>query len=312
MAAILEGGCRVTTIREGEPMVAGTVKMWRQVGRDSGARAISLRTLEFDAGESPKLLNPECDQVAYVLEGEGSITIDGSVYGIEPEMGVYIRPGQAFSVQNPNREPIVLISSQCPEPESGAEVIVAAKGATDEFACASSVKQDDQATCGSAAGATGEAAFRGDEPGSRAGSAHEGLGTPHSDSVFTRPATQSSVGKTAPLVRLADRKALPTGDRWYRVLVDDEVGSTQVTQFIGSIPPGRAPDHFHLYEEVLFILSGEGRMWAGKASTPVGAGSCVYLPRKQSHCVENTGTGELRLLGVFYPAGSPAVRYDAD
>jgi hypothetical protein len=26
--------------------------------------------------------------------------------------------------------------------------------------------------------------------------------------------------------------------------------------------------------------------------------------------VENTGEGELRLLGVFYPAGSPAVRYE--
>jgi mannose-6-phosphate isomerase-like protein (cupin superfamily) len=115
-----------------------------------------------------------------------------------------------------------------------------------------------------------------------------------------------------PLVRLADRKALPTGDRWYRLLVDDEVGSTQVTQFIGSIPPGRAPDHFHLYEEILFILRGEGRMWAGKTSTPIAAGSCVYLPKGQSHCVENMGTGELRLLGVFYPAGSPAVRYDAD
>jgi len=29
------------------------------------------------------------------------------------------------------------------------------------------------------------------------------------------------------------------------------------------------------------------------------------------HCVENRGDGEMRLLGVFYPAGSPAVRYSA-
>ena len=282
MAVILEGGCRVTTIREGEPTVTGTVKMWRQVGRDSGARAISLRTLEFGTGESPKLLNPECDEVVYVLQGKGSITIDGLVYGIEPEMGVYIRPGQVFSVQNPNQGPIVLISSQCPEPDSGAEVI------------------------GAAAGATGETAFIAEgDPGeeARSGSA---LGQ------MEETTGQSRAGRTTPLVRLADRKALPTGDRWYRVLVDDEVGSTQVTQFIGSIPPGRAPDHFHLYEEVLFILRGEGPMWAGKTSTPIAEGSCVYLPRKQSHCVENTGTGELRLLGVFYPAGSPAVRYDTD
>ena len=114
-----------------------------------------------------------------------------------------------------------------------------------------------------------------------------------------------------PIVRLSDRRALPTADRWYRVLVDDEIGSEQVTQFVGSIPPGRAPDHFHEYEEVLFILRGEGRMWAGETNTPIGPGSCIYLPRKQVHCVENTGTGELRLLGVFYPAGSPAVRYES-
>lgn len=118
------------------------------------------------------------------------------------------------------------------------------------------------------------------------------------------PATHNNVPQT--VVRLAEQGAMPTADRWYRVLIDSEV-----TQFVGSIPPGRAPDHFHEYEEVLFILRGEGRMWAGNTSTPIGYGSCIYLPRRQVHCVENTGTGELRLLGVFYPAGSPAVRYES-
>ncbi|MCA1577829.1 MAG: cupin domain-containing protein [Acidobacteria bacterium] len=116
------------------------------------------------------------------------------------------------------------------------------------------------------------------------------------------PATAAS---PPPIVRLADQRAMPTADRWYRVLIDSEV-----TQFVGSIPPGRAPDHFHEYEEVLFILRGEGRLWTEDRSTPIAYGSCIYLPRKQVHCVENTGTGELRLLGVFYPAGSPAVRYE--
>ena len=97
-----------------------------------------------------------------------------------------------------------------------------------------------------------------------------------------------------------------TGDRWYVELIQAEV-----TQFIGGIPPGRAPDHFHLYEEVICILDGVGVMHAGATSTPIAAGSCIFLPRKQRHCVENTGAGELRLLGVFYPAGSPAVRYPA-
>lgn len=123
------------------------------------------------------------------------------------------------------------------------------------------------------------------------------------------PANQNAINPS-PIVRLADQRAQPTADRWYRVLVDDKVGSKQVTQFVGSIPPGRAPDHFHEYEEVLFILRGEGRMWAGETNTPIGVGACIYLPKGQVHCVENMGAGELRLLGVFYPAGSPSVRYD--
>ena len=104
---------------------------------------------------------------------------------------------------------------------------------------------------------------------------------------------------------LRDQPIQKTGDRWYRELIQGEV-----TQFVGSIPPGRAPDHFHLYEEVICILQGSGVIWAGQSSTPISAGSCIFLPRKQPHCLENTGSGELRLLGVFYPAGSPAVRYE--
>jgi mannose-6-phosphate isomerase-like protein (cupin superfamily) len=116
------------------------------------------------------------------------------------------------------------------------------------------------------------------------------------------PATPS--GRRTEIVKLADQPIQKTGDRWYAELVQAEV-----TQFVGSIPPGRAPDHFHLYEEVICVLAGEGVMHAGDSSTPVAGGSCIFLPIRQRHCLENVGSGELRLLGVFYPAGSPAVRY---
>ena len=83
---------------------------------------------------------------------------------------------------------------------------------------------------------------------------------------FVSSRCPAETGNQSPsIVRLSDQRAMPTGDRWYRVLIDAEV-----TQFVGSIPPGRAPDHFHEYEEVLFILRGEGRMWAGESNTPIG------------------------------------------
>jgi len=253
MAVVLEGGCRVTAIRDGEPTINGTLSVWPQIGRANGASAISLRTMEFAPGLSPGFRNQECDQVIYVLQGAGTIFIDGSPYAVQPETGVYLRPGVILTVDSPGPEPFVLISSQCPEPTTTSEPLP----------------------------------------------------------PFTSPQSpETSPLHRPPIVRLADREAVPTADRRYRVLVDDEIGSTQVTQFVGSIPPGRAPDHFHNYEEALVILRGVGRMWAGKTHTPIASGSCIYLPKGQIHCVENTGDDELRLLGIFYPAGSPSVRYE--
>lgn len=124
--------------------------------------------------------------------------------------------------------------------------------------------------------------------------------------TYVSSLTPASSGRKVERLRLADQPRQQTADRWYAELVQAEV-----TQFVGAIPPGRAPDHFHLYEEVICILAGEGVMHAGESSTPIAAGSCIFLPIRQRHCVENTGSGELRLLGVFYPAGSPAVRYTA-
>jgi mannose-6-phosphate isomerase-like protein (cupin superfamily) len=124
----------------------------------------------------------------------------------------------------------------------------------------------------------------------------------------TTPVPGTRPASPPPIVRVADRPSQTTGDRSYRVLVDRSVGCLAVTQFVGTIPPGRSPDHFHPYEEVLCILEGQGRMWAGRSHAPIGPGSCIFLPRRQVHCVENTGHRPLRLLGVFYPAGSPAAR----
>ena len=206
MAVILEGGCRVSDMREGAAVESGTLSIWPQVGRAVGAQAISLRVLEFAPGISPGLRNETCDEILYVLDWDrgrparsntgndheedhgprATIFINGWPKEVGPQTGIYLRPDQTFTVDNPGPESLVLISSQCPEPINSSSEIV---------------------------------------PG------------------VTAPLSPSP--PPASLVRLADRPALPTADRWYRVLVDDEVGSTQVTQFVGSIPPGRAPDHFH-------------------------------------------------------------------
>ena len=124
------------------------------------------------------------------------------------------------------------------------------------------------------------------------------------------PASSPDSMPPSTVIRFEDQATERAGDgRSFRVLVDEKAGCEQVTQFVGFIPPGRAPEHFHEYEEVVCILAGEGRFWSGASSAPVAAGSCLYLPRRQPHCLENTGADPLELYGLFYPAGSPAVRY---
>ena len=84
------------------------------------------------------------------------------------------------------------------------------------------------------------------------------------------------------------------------------------TQFIGLSPPGRAPDHYHLYDEVIYVLDGEGVLEIGGEQAPIRPGTCIHLPRTLVHCLANTGESEMRVLGVFRPAGSPAEAYYPD
>jgi uncharacterized cupin superfamily protein len=103
-----------------------------------------------------------------------------------------------------------------------------------------------------------------------------------------------------------------TAGRQFLLGATPEVGCASVTQFIGLVPPGRAPDHFHTYDEVIYVLEGEGVLEIDGEQAPLQAGSCVHLPARLVHCLANTGDSELRLLGVFRPAGSPAEAYYPD
>jgi len=110
-------------------------------------------------------------------------------------------------------------------------------------------------------------------------------------------------------VRYADRPALPASpNREFRFLVNQDIGCPDVTQFVGIIPPGRAGMHSHVYDEVVYVIEGEGVLHLGGEQTPIGSGSCIHLPPLVEHSLENTGANEMRVLGVFYPQGDPASR----
>ncbi|HZR94333.1 MAG TPA: cupin domain-containing protein [Gaiellaceae bacterium] len=103
-----------------------------------------------------------------------------------------------------------------------------------------------------------------------------------------------------------------TAGRHFRLLATPDRGCASVTQFVGYIPVGRAPDHYHRYDEVIYVLQGEGALHIEGETAPLQQGTCVHLPSGLVHCLENTGDGEMHVLGVFRPAGSPAEAYYPD
>jgi mannose-6-phosphate isomerase-like protein (cupin superfamily) len=119
------------------------------------------------------------------------------------------------------------------------------------------------------------------------------------------PAYQVPAGPAVRVVRLADCVPERTGDREFRVLLSEGL---MITMFVGLIPPGRAPEHHHTYDEVVRVLAGHGIAHLSGSDLEIGPGSVVHLRPYQPHCLENTGPVTLQVLGVFHPAGSPAAK----
>jgi len=130
---------------------------------------------------------------------------------------------------------------------------------------------------------------------------------PHPDPVEDGAQTRAAVR------RLADQQAeAATTEREFRIVADPRSGLRSATHFVGYIPTQRAPEHFHTYDEVIYVLDGDGVLHADDAAQPVHAGSCIQLPARTVHCLENTGKDVMRVVAVFRPAGSPAAAYYPD
>ena len=104
--------------------------------------------------------------------------------------------------------------------------------------------------------------------------------------------------------------AAATGARSFRILFGPHNGSTRATLFLGFIPPGKAPWHYHLYDEIVWVPEGPGKLHLGEGLDELGAGSAFRLRPRQVHSVENADpASDMTVLGIFTPAGSPAAAY---
>ncbi len=220
-----------------------TVSTTTTIDRSVGAEHLIQRVLRFGFGKSQPREAMDREEIAYVVSGSGTLLLNGESHELSPDIGIYVRAGEVYEVENSGSEDLVLISVTAPEP-SGIE--------------------------------------------------------------------ENGVRKVT--VRVADQPTIPAGkDREFRFVINPDAGCRDVTQFVGWIPPGRAPTHYHLYDEVIYVLDGDGVLHLeGQPDTPITTGTCIHLPPPVQHCLENTGDRPLRVLGVFHPAGSAAEAYEDD
>jgi quercetin dioxygenase-like cupin family protein len=119
------------------------------------------------------------------------------------------------------------------------------------------------------------------------------------------------LGTREELARLDDAEtSAASGSRSFQILFGPHNGSTRATLFVGFVPPGRAPWHYHQYDEIVWIPEGPGRLHLGGDVEELGAGAAFRLRPREVHIVENASADrELTIVGVFTPAGSPAAAY---
>jgi quercetin dioxygenase-like cupin family protein len=121
----------------------------------------------------------------------------------------------------------------------------------------------------------------------------------------------AALGPREVVARLADAGSEEaTGARSFQILFGPHNGSTRATLFAGFIPPGKAPWHYHLYDEIVWVPEGPGHLHLGEGTRELGAGSAFRLRPRQVHIVENASADrELAVIGLFTPAGSPSAAY---
>lgn len=72
--------------------------------------------------------------------------------------------------------------------------------------------------------------------------------------------------------------------------------------------PGEPPRNRHVHRdfaECIFVVAGEGVMWAGDERHTLRPGDAVVVPAGEPHVTRNTGSVPLELL-CFFPVGDVA------
>ena len=108
-----------------------------------------------------------------------------------------------------------------------------------------------------------------------------------------------------PIVDEANVEALELPGRQLRwVITNENSGAKHCSMCVIEVQPGQTvrPAHSHPNgEEVIYLLSGSGKVYIEGVVEPVKAGCAVLFPKGSVHMLRNSGTTTMKVACFFAP-----------
>ena len=111
---------------------------------------------------------------------------------------------------------------------------------------------------------------------------------------------------SVPLIHESDAESLDLPGRNLRWLVNaDLLGAKHLSMCVITVEPGQTvrPAHSHPNgEEVIYIVSGSGRVMVNGEVSAVREGTAVLFPQGEVHMLRNSGDTQMKVACFFAPA----------
>lgn len=114
----LDGACYLFATGRAPLTARGTLRYCAVVSPSQGALFQSQFYAEAARGSSPVICADGRHTVLFVSEGHGEIVIGGRAFAVGPRTGVYIRPSEAYRIDNLGEPPLKLFISNGPGSEA--------------------------------------------------------------------------------------------------------------------------------------------------------------------------------------------------
>ncbi|MBA3735082.1 MAG: cupin domain-containing protein, partial [Actinobacteria bacterium] len=86
----------------------------------NGCERLEQRVIRFGPGRSSDRTLEGKQEVFFVVSGRAELHLEGDTHALEPEMGVFIAPGETYAVDNPGHEDLHVLSVFAPEDREAA------------------------------------------------------------------------------------------------------------------------------------------------------------------------------------------------